>query len=146
VTAEQKDTYRKALKESRTSYDANKARELVLTRELNAIKDENVRLRRTITALAAMCSESPGIDKLGITDAVREVMAEAPFDMTTQWVVDSLDSMGFDIDSQKNANASVHAVLSRLAKDATIKKIEDGDTVKWRGPNYAEITDEDIPF
>jgi hypothetical protein len=149
VTQNQKDTYRNALKEARTSFDRAKHRRAEITLELNLLNDEIGRLRRTITALAAMCSESPGLDNLGITDACMEAMENTPFTVSTADVVSDLEGMGFDIASQKNANASVHAVLSRLAKSGKITKIEiEGDKVAWRGPLYDESMDSgmDIPF
>jgi len=152
VTEAQKDTFRKALKDARESFVEARAKKFALTRELSEVTDEVARLRRTITALAATCSEEPGIDKLGITDACMEVMIEAPVDYTTADVVRELEFMGFDIESQKNAPASVHAVLSRLAKAGKITKLEtpDSNIVQWRGPGYVTgdgvITDEDIPF
>jgi len=143
VTQDQKDTYRAALKEARTSFDTAKQRRAQITLELSELDEDISRLRRTITALSAMCSESPGFDKLGITNACLEAMEQAPIDLTTSDVVDNLKSMGFDIASQKNANASIHAVLTRLAKAGKITKNGDGKKVTWRGPNY--INDEDIP-
>jgi predicted nuclease with TOPRIM domain len=148
------NTYRDSLKEARSSFKAAKKRKGEITFELNRLNEELSRLRRTITALAAMCSESTSFDKLGITDMCLEVMESTPFSMTTQEVVDLLEDSGYDINSQKNANASVHAVLTRLAKNEKLTKVGDGDKVKWRGPSYDkkiddglyEVTDEDIPF
>jgi hypothetical protein len=121
--------------------------------ESRKLNTEMRNLRRTITALAALCSESPGIDPLGITDACIEAMKIIPYTTTTAEVVTWLEGMGFDFSAQKNAGASVHAVLTRLAKDEKITKVTSGEVVRWRGPNYDKeldsgtgITDEDIPF
>ena len=92
------------------------------------------------------------MDALGITESCVEVMEGAVFEMSTQDVVKALEDMGFDLTSQKNAAASVHAILSRLAERKKIEKItsEENGAVVWRGPNYdpavAEISDDDIPF
>ncbi len=77
-----------------------------------------------------------------------EVMQKVSVDVTTTDVVAMLDRMGFDIRAQQNAQASVHAILTRLARAGKISKTTDEKTraVTWRGPNYAELTDEDIPF
>jgi hypothetical protein len=121
--------------------------------ESNELTLKIAKLRRTITALAAQCSdEAPWADPLGITDACMEAMENTPFAMSTTDVVKALEDMGFDLHSQKNAAASVHAILSRLAEKEKIQKIlaDDNKTVTWRGPNYDpklnEITDDDIPF
>jgi len=58
-------------------------------------------------------------------------------ELTTQDVAKKLENMGFDMSSQKNASASVHAILSRLAERGKIEKITaDGGAVSWRGPKY----------
>jgi hypothetical protein len=71
-------------------------------------------------------------------------------EVSTQDVVKRLEGLGFDLASQKNPAASVHAVLSRLAEKKKIEKItsEDNNAITWRGPNYApfEPSDDDIPF
>ncbi len=151
----QTDTYRAALKAARGSFD--RATKALADAEAETVrrKRELSLLRRTITALAAQCSEEPWGDPLGITESCMEVMEEVMTTMTTQEVVSSLERMGFDIASQKNIAASVHTVLSRLADKDKIKKItgDDDKVIGWRGPNYdeeyarsMEISDDDIPF
>lgn len=141
-------TYKSALKEARSSFDKATTRLREITIESRALNEEIAKLRRTITALAAMCSESPGFDKLGITDACMEVMEIMPSTLTTNEVVDLLEAMGFDLASQKNAAASVHAVLTRLAEKEKITKIvnQETDAVVWRGPQYDPQCDVEIPF
>lgn len=141
--------YRTALKEARASYDKARDRLIDIEVESRTLNEEVAKLKRTITALAAMCSESPNVDKLGITDACVEAIQLFHWPVSTSEVVIGLDTLGFDMQSQKNANASVHAILSRLAKDGKIKKIEEKDQpVKWLGPNaQGEFeVDEEIPF
>lgn len=148
MTTQQTATYKAALKEARTAFDKATNRLAQLNTETSALKGEVTRLRQTITALAAMCSESPGFDKFGITEACIEVMDSACGTMSTAAVVKWLDSMGFDIASQKNVAASAHAVLTRLADKGRITKVAthttdldtgmEGDehVIGWRGPNY----------
>jgi hypothetical protein len=152
VTQDQIATYRAALTEARTSYNqATKRLAEIKSESFHLTKDVS-RLRRTITALAAMCSEDPLLDNLGITESCLEVMQSETGTVTTAEVVKGLERIGFDLESQKNAAASVHAVLTRLAAKKKITKVTEdgGDTVAWRGPNYDEkwdkITEEDIPF
>jgi predicted nuclease with TOPRIM domain len=146
------ETYRTALKEARASFDSSTQRLRKIQQESSELNLKIMKLRRTITALAAMCSESPSIDALGITDSVMEVMEDTPFKMSTTDVVRFLEEMGFDLAPQKNAAASVHAILTRLAEKGKIKKVagDDNKNVVWVGPNFDqkiyEITDEDIPF
>jgi hypothetical protein len=152
VTDSQKNAYLIALKSARSSFDLA-ARALVEAEiEARKRKQEMSLLRRTITALAAQCSEEPWADPLGITETCSEVMETVPYEMSTQDVVKRLEEMGFDTASQKNAAASVHTVLSRLAEKGKIQKItnDDGKAAGWRGQNYDpkffDISDEDIPF
>jgi len=155
MTTDQKATYKAALKEARTAFSTATRRLDEATREVNALKSEISRLRQTITALAALCSESPGFDRFGITEACSEVMETITYSATTALVVSELVNLGFDIASQKNVNASVHVVLSRLAEKGQIEKIpsKDGDgqdITKWRGPKYdkdwEELVSGDVPF
>ena len=146
MTQTQIATYRAALKEARDTFARATKRLAEITRESGALTEEISRLRRTITALSAMCSEEPRIDKLGITDSCLDVMAAEKGTVTTADVVEALEAMGFDLTSQKNAQASVHAVLSRLAVREKIVKITDElDAVSWRGPNYDAEWD-NVPF
>jgi hypothetical protein len=147
------ETYRAALKEARADFQVSTERMEKAQQEATAMRNKLVRLRRTITALAAMCSEVPWADPLGITDSCLEVMENTPYRMTTNDVVKGLEELGFELASQKNAAASVHSVLSRLAEKGKIEKDEAGDkkAVLWTGPKYDPkiyegITDDDIPF
>ena len=147
------DTYRTALKEARADFQNSTDRLQKAQSEVSAMNNKIAKLRRTITALAAMCSETPWGDPLGITDSCFEVMETTPHQMSTSDVVTALEEMGFELSSQKNAAASVHSVLSRLADKGTIEKVtDDNSKVSWRGPNFNQniydqgITDDDIPF
>lgn len=143
ATAEELQTYRSALTQARTSFDKAKKRLDEITRESHRLNREMGGLRRTITALAAMCSEEPWNDSMGITEACTEVMEAEILEVSTQDVVREIENLGFDMASQKNAAASVHAILSRLAEKGKIQKIMDDEkNITWRGPQY----DDGIPF
>jgi hypothetical protein len=151
VAESQTEIYRAALKEARASFGNATKRLRQIEVEAVSRRKEISQLRRTITALAAQCSEDPWSDALGITESCAEVMEEVIFEMSTQDVVKSLEDIGFDMSSQKSAAASVHAVLTRLALKGKIEKItsEDNNSVTWRGPSYDPeyaISDENIPF
>jgi hypothetical protein len=146
LTNDKLETYRVALKEARAAF-------LAATTRLDQIKFEEfilnkdvTKLRRTITALAAMCSETAGFDDLGITDACAEVMEIEPTAITSAGVVQKLEALGFDVAAQKNATASVHSVLVRLAQKGVItKETTEKGGVLWKGPKYDPEYD-DIPF
>lgn len=144
MTNSQISTYKLALKEARAAFQVAADRLVELSNESSRLNGEITRLRRTITALAALCSEEPGFDDLGITETVWEVMEREQTEVSTADVVRELENMGFDLSSQKNVNASVHAILSRFATQGKIRKVVAEDrTVSWRGPKYDP---EAIPF
>lgn len=140
MTQDQLATYRAALKEARTSFDQATKRLGEIETESYHLKKDISRLRRTITALAAMCSEDPIMDNLGITEMCAEVMEEEERTVTTADVVLLLEHRGFDIASQKNVAASVHSVLTRLANKGKITKVKieekDSEAVAWKGPKH----------
>jgi hypothetical protein len=170
MTDEQLESFRESLKAARTCFDRATSRLQDISIEKWELDNEVVRLRRTITALAAMCSESPWTDALGINESCMEVMEAEKEIVSTQDVLKRLEAMGFDLASQKNPAASVHSVLSRLADKRKIEKVTDEDgAISWKGPNFrpepnntasfdqrpaahdeyaqsAEISDDDIPF
>jgi hypothetical protein len=145
MESEEPEVYRAALTEARASFDSKTKRRAEIQMEQYDLDKDLVRLRRTITALAAMCSESPWLDPLGITESCSKIMEVEKAELTTQEVMKKLEDIGFDLSSQKNPAASVHAVLSRLAAKEKIWKIQKADDeVVWRGPHYD--ADDDIPF
>lgn len=147
MTDDERQAYQAALQLARDSFDKATARLIDLAAEREQLELTVANARKTITALSAMCSADPGIDKLGITDSVIQAMNSTPYSYTTSEVVLNLEAMGFDIRSQKNAQASVHAVLARLARRGTLtrvtnaKKNPEGHPYEWRGPMYNAETD-----
>lgn len=160
MTRFEKDTYRYALKAAIADYEGFGEQRRKLEEDMDEVDDARAKLRRTITALAILCGESPYFDPLGITDSCMEVMANETQEVSTTDVLKRLDEMGFDLSSQKNPAASVHTVLSRLAEKGKINKVEDANTITWLGPKFSppdehfgadvsqqvEISEEDIPF
>jgi hypothetical protein len=82
-------------------------------------------LRQTIGTLTKLCGLTPTVP-LGLTDAVRMVMANAPGPVTATWVRDRLDAVGIDLDRYANALAAIHTVLKRLVEAGEIHA-EDAD-------------------
>src|SRR5688500_14779465 len=153
VTTDDREAYGTALQAARQAFEKSTSRLVAVRREETELEAEIANLRKTITALSAMCSQEPGIDKLGITDSVMSVMVDTKWAWSTGEVVSALDAMGFDLSTQKNAAASVHAVLARLAQRGTIGRLAadavknkdmEGKPMEWVGPNYDP--DDEIPF
>jgi len=132
-------TYLKALDEARQQFKAVTERQTLLQSQLVETTNEIGRLRRTITALSAICSENATFDDLRITVAVTEVMTEERALVTTADVVQRLEEIGFDITSQKNVRASVHTILQRLARRQLIERVDYEKTIRWKGPKYEDL-------
>jgi hypothetical protein len=107
-------------------------------------------VREGIAALAPLVKENPAethpelfpnesesTADLGLTDAIRRVLANAnPKKLTPVGVRTGLAAIGFKTES-KNILPSIHTVLKRLEKNGEIssKTEEDGRTwYKWSGP------------
>ena len=76
------------------------------------------------------------IESFGMTDSCRDVLRSSGKWMSPLAVRAALQEKGLDLSKQKNAMASIHAVLKRLKlKEAVLSKTGmDGGTVyKWRG-------------
>lgn len=135
------DIYRTALSSARNSFSRAKMTLRKAEADVERLRGEMSQLRRTITALAAQCSEEPAVDPLGITEACAEVMHSTIFTMSTGEVVSRLADNGFDTASQKNIRASAHAILARLATKGEITKVAYQGKVCWRGPRYDKEQD-----
>ena len=135
------EVYRTALKTARDSFSRATVAFAVAQAEVVRLQGEMNQLRRTITALAAQCSEEPAIDPLGITEACAEVMKSTIYTLSTGEVVGRLVDIGFDTASQKNVRASAHAILTRLSIKGEITKVSQDGKVCWRGPRYNEEKD-----
>ncbi|MCC6990718.1 MAG: hypothetical protein IT181_17050 [Acidobacteria bacterium] len=168
MTTDERALYREALAKARNTFGTASIQLAELAGQQRRLAEEIANLRKTITAISALCSEEPGLDKLGITDAVLEAMNDVAYSYTTGEVVSQLEAMGFDLASQKNAAASVHAVLDRLAKRGKLTRVkhakrnENGAPWEWRGPKYdadkdieagysykpgeIPVPDDDVPF
>jgi hypothetical protein len=109
-------------------------------RRLKEIDTKVTRLRRVVVSLSDICGEPTELTSLGITEACRTVMANASEKLRMRGVKDELTALGFDLSSQKNADASVMAILTRLVTAGEIRrqimKTSEGRTYTlFLGPN-----------
>jgi hypothetical protein len=135
------DIYRNALHAARASFRETSRALRKAEADVERLQNEINQLRRTITALAAQCSEEPDVDPMGITEACAEVMRATIFTLSTSEVVERLADSGFDTASQKNIRASAHAILNRLAIKGEITKVSHDGKICWRGPQYNKEQD-----
>src|SRR5262245_35308808 len=116
------DAFRAALDVAKQRLaNAEEARENALQR-VKASEDEIAQLRRVIVSLAALCGETTDMETIGITEACRTVMRAAANSVTLKEVKTLLTDIGFDLSTQKNADASVQAILNRLVDAKEIQR------------------------
>jgi len=134
------DAFGTALEEARRKLDDKRREREEAQATVERLDQEMIQLRRIIVGLSAFRGEEPALEEMGITDACRKVMASAKKHLTLAQIKDGLAYLGFDLTTQKNPDASVMAVLSRLADKKEIRKMElrqtDGKTITvYLGPN-----------
>jgi hypothetical protein len=117
--------------------------------ELLEIQREDIdrriaRLKKVILATIPMIPDLEGIgggllrfeiETAGITDACRKVLQASGKWMSPLAVRDALGRNGLDLSSQKNAMASIHAVLKRLREKHEVRAqtgVDGGTVYKWR--------------
>jgi hypothetical protein len=83
-----------------------------------------VQLRRTIVSLSVLCNEPTELESMGITESIRNVMKTVPNALSVQGVKAHLAAHGFDLTSQKHADAAITTVLNRLVEAKEIRKGE----------------------
>ena len=101
-----------------------------------------------IGPLAGMSSGENDFLKLGLTDAIREVLGAASQRMSAQDVRNTLSLRGYDLSSLTAPMQSIYKILGRLADDSheVEREREDGRVFyRWKRLT-APVTDEDIPF
>ena len=127
--------------------------------EVDQAHEDSIRLRRAVTALAAICGENIE-DSMGLTEALRTV-----FDRSTAWrnlhqIKMQVEALGASLSDLKNPDASVMSALSRMVSGDELQlgvqkfKQPNGttsDSKVWRTapepePDPDPTTDDDIPF
>jgi len=114
--------YVEALKEARKNFAAAVAEKDLTERRLAEIEERIIQLRRVVVSLSDMVGEPTEISDLGITDATRTVMNNATTRMTLKQIKEGLSQLGFDLNTQQNADASVLAVLNRMLEKREIRR------------------------
>ena len=118
------ESFKTALLDAKQSLtDTMTDREMHLAAAADAA-DRIVQLRRTIVSLSVLCNEPTELEAIGITDSIRSVMGSAQAGLTVREVREALATQGFDLTTQKNADAAITVVLNRLAEAGEIRKGE----------------------
>lgn len=129
------DGYRASLEKVRRDLLDRLDEQEAVHQRLDELREEISALRRIVAGLSDYCGV-PNEKWIGLTEACSEVMAQQETTVSTNEVVKALEDMGIDMGAQKNASASIHAILTRLAKRGEIIKVDDGKNVTWKGPKF----------
>jgi hypothetical protein len=111
--------YEKALDFARTETER-------LLRERSAIDTQLLRLKETVNALSALLgaergqqgskSAKPGVGHLGISESIRQILAESGAPMKPPEIRAQLSRRGFEMREYANPLAVIHNTLTRLGK------------------------------
>jgi hypothetical protein len=71
--------------------------------------------------------------ELGITDAIKKVLASSKIPLSAPEIRSGLESIGFDLSSYANAGAVIHNTLTRLEKQHEVVRVQNpaGQTVAY---------------
>lgn len=89
-----------------------------LLRERQSIDLRIYKLQNDAIHLAALCHievEDP-VKQLGLTDAVRFILAREKKPLTIPQIADALSKSSYDISEYKNVAANLHTIIGRLIK------------------------------
>jgi hypothetical protein len=96
-----------------------------LLKERHSIDQRILSLQGDFAHLTALCgqpAQSP-LTELGLTDAIRFVIATAKIPLTFTDIRDALKQGSFDVAQYTNLMASIHTVITRLVKYGEVKKV-----------------------
>lgn len=127
------------------------ARRTDLETDLIEIRNKITHLDEILDHMAPLAGLSSGEDdflKLGLTDAVREILSGSSERMSAQEVRGALHARAYDLSSLTAPMQSIYKILSRLAEDyeEVEREKEDGRVYYQWKIKASPITDDDIPF
>jgi len=104
---------------------------LALSGQLEECDQQIAALTQTMRALAPLVGEQPPPDVQiapdaetppgGMTDCVRAILKKAAEPLTASEIRESLEVIGFDMDSYSNPLATIHTVLRRLTESGEVE-------------------------
>jgi hypothetical protein len=106
------DDYRRALDAAVREYEQ-------LTADRAQLDARISQLQHSIAALTKLCGFEPTVP-LGLTDACRLALRNAPTPLTALELRDRLASIGIDLSKYSNPLASIHTVLRRMREAGEI--------------------------
>lgn len=129
------------------------ARRTDLETELIEVRNKIAHLDQILDHMGPLAGFSSGQNedflKLGLTDAVRDILSTSTERMSAQDVRAALNSRDYDLSSLTAPMQSIYKILSRLADDSqeVEREKEEGRVYyRWKRTGSGPITDEDIPF
>ena len=116
------DDYRRALEAACREFER-------ATADRAALDSRLAQLRQTIATLTKLCGLTPTVP-LGLTEACRLVLRNAPAPVTAVEVRERLTTIGFDHERYANGLAAIHTVLKRLEEAGEVALAEDDETTR----------------
>jgi hypothetical protein len=99
-----------------------------------------------LSPLAGFANEDD-LSSMGLTDAIRTVLKNAPERLSAMEVRESLQQRGYDLSGLTAPMASIYKILGRISdgENSEVEREKEEGRVyyKWKQP---VITDDDIPF
>jgi len=126
--------YNVALQHAKEDLEQALGEQSRLEERASELKEAITTLRRVVAGLADLLGEPSELSDLGITEACATVMNSAEYLLTTKDVLERLAALGFDLSSQKNAAASVGAILMRMQGAGKIRRVSMNGKPYWLGP------------
>jgi hypothetical protein len=121
--------YKSSFESARTELARVQERKLALGQELEQCDKQIVALIQAMRAIAPLVGENlpdlPSTDSEmvagGMTDCVRAILKKAAEPLTASEIRESLESVGFDMNSYSNPLATIHTVLRRLTESGEVE-------------------------
>jgi hypothetical protein len=147
MASEDKQEYLKILNELAAKLSALTERRTELQIELGELNNQIVIVGRTLDAMSPLMgfpNDKNDLGTLGMTDAIRQVLASVKERLSASQVKEELARKGFDLSGYGNPMSSIYKVLSRLKDKDEVIAVQEGWNVfftwKRRKPNI-KITD-----
>ena len=129
------NTYKKTLDQAREDL-------ALLIEQREALDTQIARVTKTVEALTAMCDDTDhsknllvdeiALDSLGVTDAIRHILAESRHPLSVPQIRDALEARGLHSERYANFLTVIHNTLKRLEKQGQATKVgQSGNAVVW---------------
>jgi hypothetical protein len=125
--------YKSSFESARSELERVRERKLALAQELEQCDKQILALIQAMRAIAPLVGEKPPdlpasdpeTASGGMTDCIRAILKKAVEPLTASEIRESLESIGFDMNSYSNPLATVHTVLRRLTESGEVETMHE---------------------